>query len=217
MATRETRRERGRRRGDETIRRIVGELRQARQAAGLSQRALASEAGWTQSELHRFERAEFIGVALPRLCALASALDLEMSATLHPIGEGLRDKGQQALLKRIDVLIHASYSRNREVPFPKLGDLRSWDMVIRLDDYLVGLEAETRVRDIQALVRRIRQREQHGGVDDILVVLADTAHNRAVIDELRESLGQPYATSPRELLGALRAGKRLPGSGVVLL
>jgi hypothetical protein len=73
------------------------------------------------------------------------------------------------------------------------------------------------VWDLQAIVRRTRLRERDGQVDHILIVLADTAHNRRLIDDLRAALGPAYATPPRAILRALRAGRQLIGSGVVLL
>jgi len=105
-----------------------------------------------------------------------------------------------------------------EAPFPTLGDLRSWDLLIRLGSvHRVGVEAETRLRDIQELVRRIRQRELHGGVDHILIVLSDSQHNRRFADELRAALGPTYRCQPTDLLLALKAGQPLPGYGVILV
>ena len=104
-----------------------------------------------------------------------------------------------------------------EVPLPVPGDRRSWDLLLRLDDQLIGVEAETRIRDIQANVRRIRGRERDGGVDEIVIVLSDTRRNGDLVAELRLALGSRFNTSPRTLLSALRSGRRLPGSGLVLV
>lgn len=109
-------------------------------------------------------------------------------------------------------------SEKADATLPTLGDLRSWDVLIRLGTaYRVGVEAETRVRDQQELVRRIRQRELHGGVDAILIVLSDSTHNRRLAGGLRKALGQDYAAATGHTLAALRSGQRLPGSGLVLL
>jgi hypothetical protein len=83
--------------------------------------------------------------------------------------------------------------------------------------YLVGVDIETRIRDVQALTRRTRGRERDGEVDAILIVLSDSATNRRLVGDLREALGDEYKSSPREILAALRAGARLPGSGVVII
>lgn len=81
----------------------------------------------------------------------------------------------------------------------------------------MGVDIEARIRDVQALVRRTRLRERDGGVDQILIVLSDSATNRRLVDELRAALGPSYATSPRAILKALREGRPLPGSGVLLV
>jgi len=148
---------------------------------------------------------------------VASVLGLEITVGVHPIGDGLRDKGHEALLKRFAAGIHPSFRKTREVPFPNSFDRRSWDMVLKLDRQLVGVEAETRIRDIQQLVRRVRQRERDGGVDEILIVLANSAHNRTLVADLRSALGDRYSMSPVAVRRALRDGHAVPGSGVILV
>lgn len=155
-------------------------------------------------------------VSVVRLAEVASLLGLELSATLHPSGEPIRDRGHQALVGRFRGELAPTWTVKAEVLLPPPWDRRSWDLILRLAELLVGVEAETRIRDIQALVRRIRARERDGGVDEIVVLLSDSAANRRLAPELRIALGERYVTSPRVLLAALRAGRPLPGSGVVL-
>jgi hypothetical protein len=62
-----------------------------------------------------------------------------------------------------------------------------------------------------------RERERDGGVDGILLVLSASAHNRRVLPGLFEALGPGFAASPRAVLGALRGGRPIPGSAVILL
>jgi transcriptional regulator with XRE-family HTH domain len=184
----------------------------------VSQSALARELGRSQSEVSRFESLNRIDdVSLVRIAELASLLGLELSATLHPSGDAIRDKGHQALISRVRAEMFPSGAVRAEVPFPAPGDPRAWDLVLRADGQLVGVEAETRIRDVQALVRRIRQRERDGGVDEVLLVLSASRANARLVHELRTALGDGYNAPPRTLLNALRAGRRLPGSGVVML
>ena len=82
---------------------------------------------------------------------------------------------------------------------------------------LIGVEAETRVRDIQAFVRRIREREVDGGANAIVIVLAESEVNRRLLPLLLEALGPRYTTPPRRILRSLRRGRPLTGSGVVLV
>jgi len=108
-----------------------------------------------------------------------------------------------------------------ETLLPGAGEQRAWDKLLRLigasPAHLVGIDIETRVRDVQALTRRTRGRERDGMVDSIVIVLADSATNRRLVDELRSVLGSDYSTSPRAILMALRSGERVVGSGVVLI
>ena len=218
MGTRETRLDRGRRQGEARVRSLAGELAQARLTAGVSQRQIAAMLGWSQSEVSRFERVTRpASVTFTDVYAIAAVLGLEPSITLHPFGAALRDKGHQAVIGRFRPLIGAAWAVGAEVPFPGAGDPRSWDLLLRLPVQRVGVECETRIRDIQALSRRMHQRERDGGTDVVLLVLSRSAHNRRLVDELRGSLGPGYATSPRRLLAALRNGQPLPGNGVLLV
>jgi transcriptional regulator with XRE-family HTH domain len=198
-------------------RHVLNEIRAARMAAGVSQRAIARTLGWTQTGYWRFEN-DLVAGDIVKLSEAAAVCGLELTASIYRKGEPLRDRGQLKLIARFRAMLSAAWHVRIEAPFPTLGDLRSWDALIRLGSvYRVGVEAETRVRDIQEFVRRIRQRELHGGVDEILVILSDSAHNRQIVGELRDALGERYATSPQTLRDALRGGTVLPGSGLILL
>jgi transcriptional regulator with XRE-family HTH domain len=198
--------------------RIVAELVEARKTAGVSQRSIANLLGWSQSDLSRIERLVQPGsISLIDLSQCAAVRGLELSVGLHPAGEPIRDKGHQVLIRRFLQTVGTGWRVEREVPLPNLHDPRAWDVVLRIVDCIVGVEAETRIRDVQALVRRMRQRQRDGGTGVIVLVLAETAHNRRVLPELLEALGPEFATSPRVVLRALREGRAIPGSGVILL
>jgi hypothetical protein len=218
VATRETRRQRGRRRGEELVRRAVSELRTARQIAGVSQRQLGANVGCAQSDVSRLEVGRFLDVPVTTLSEIASALGMELHLSVHPIGDPIADKAQQPLVGRfLGVIASPPYRVFREALLPSPGDRRAWDLLLRLDSLLVGVEAETRVRDIQALTRRIRERERDGGVDHILLILSDTAHNRRLAAQVREALGERFATAPASVLAALRSGRPIPGSALIVM
>ncbi len=64
----------------------VGEqVRDAREASGLSQRALASRMGTSQAAIARLE-AGGVGSTLTTLQRVATALELEVSVSLRPAG-----------------------------------------------------------------------------------------------------------------------------------
>jgi transcriptional regulator with XRE-family HTH domain len=200
----------------ELVRKVVSELRQERQTANLSQRAVAAELGWQQSALNRLERFDFKNVPLVRLVEIAAVLGLDVSISLHRVGDALHDGASQGLIGRFLRVVSANYRVTREALLPS-GGQRSWDVLLRLGALLVGVELVTRVRDVQALVRLIRLRERDGGVDHVLLVLSDSVHNRALLEQLTAALGPRFMTPPRQILDALRAGRPVPGSGVLLM
>ena len=212
---------RGRRRAGEQIARATAELRQVRVGAGLSQAALAHELGIDPSNVWRLESGHLSEVTVRRLSEMASLLGLELSLQLYPIGDALRDKGQLALGKRFDALLSDHWRVIDEALLPGAGEQRAWDKLLRLIDssprYLVGVDLETRIRDIQSLVRRTRRRERDGQVNAILIVVSNSAANRRVVDELRRALGDGYQDDPREVTHALRGGEPLSSGGVLLL
>jgi transcriptional regulator with XRE-family HTH domain len=219
MPTRETRLLRGRRRGRELVRRRIAELRQLRLSLGVGQTQMAGALSCSVSQLWRLEAGDVGAVTVTRLAEMASVLGHEISLGLHPIGDPIRDKGQQALAHRFDALLSEAWQSTSEVLLPLTGDRRAWDKLLRLagNDYRVGVDLETRIRDIQELTRRTRLRERDGGVDAIPIVLSDSSTNRRLVDELRVTLGRDYTTSPRSILAGLRGGRRLAGSGVVVI
>ena len=92
-------------------------------------------------------------------------------------------------------------------------DQRAWDAVIttvaqagdgRPRRCLIGVEAETRLRDLQALQRRLALKRRDGGVDRVILLVADTRSNRAILlgaDSL------PFARSDASSIDAVRALK----------
>jgi transcriptional regulator with XRE-family HTH domain len=219
MGTKETRLQRGQRRGQELTRTTLAQLRDARVTLGISQAALAEQIGITQASVSLLEAGKLGEVSLVRLAEIASILGLEPSLTLHPVGPPIRDKGHEALIARFRRQIGTGWKVTRETAFPAEGDPRWWDLLLRLprERYLVGVEAETRIRDLQALVRRMKERARDGGADHVVILLSDTATNRRLIREFRDALGPEFNSSPAAILAALRDPAPLPGSGVILL
>jgi transcriptional regulator with XRE-family HTH domain len=203
--------------GDRIVAAVLTELRNARLDANLSQAALAKKLGWTQTRYSRFER-NADPITVEDVCLVAIVLGLKPRFDLYRVDEGLRDQGSVGLVNRFCALLSPVWLVMREAPFPNLGDFRSWDVLLRLgSSFRVGVEAETRLRELEGLVRRIRQRELHGDVNEILVVLSRSGHNRSNVDAFRTALGPSYLTPSGDLLAALRTGRQVPGSGVILL
>jgi transcriptional regulator with XRE-family HTH domain len=77
---------------------------------------------------------------------------------------------------------------------------------------------EVHLHDIQAVERRIalKQRDDaSAGV--VILLLADTAHNRRVLSAHREALRPQFPLDGGAILRALRAGRIPSASGILLL
>jgi transcriptional regulator with XRE-family HTH domain len=200
--------------------RLIGELRTAREGANVSLAQVAREMGSSQSALSRLERGELRDIGVVRLSGAASILGYEISLGLHPVGDPVRDKAQLAIGRRFDALLGPAWKVRNEVLLPEPGDRRSWDKVVELAGhtprYAIGVDIDSRIRDIQALVRRTRQRETDQRIDVILLVLGDSATNRRLTGELVANLGDAYKTPMRETRRCLKRGTPLFGSGVIL-
>ena len=82
----------------------------------------------------------------------------------------------------------------------------------------IAVEAETRPRDMQALQRRIAlKRRDSPEIGCVLLLLADTRHNRSLVREHGEALRTDLPLSGVAMMTALAEGRDPGGSGVVLL
>jgi transcriptional regulator with XRE-family HTH domain len=195
---------------------IGQELRDARLAAGLSQMHVARVAGLPQSRVSRTERAESPTPRLEELAAHCAALGQRLSLRSYPEGSPVRDRAQLALLERFRAAIHAGFVWRSEVPIGGPGDQRAWDAVLG-DPGSIAVDAETRLRDMQALQRRLELKWRDSGVERAVLLVAATHHNRAILREFRSSIASTFPLDSRETLAALRAGRIPEQNGVVIM
>jgi hypothetical protein len=99
---------------------------------------------------------------------------------------------------------------------PIAGDPRSVDALLRESTFEVMFEAETRVDDLQALIRRIRSKQRDLGCARVVLLLSDTRHHRELI-RLHPELREEFPVSPRRGLRALAAGVDPGGDLLILL
>ena len=202
------------------MRRLGGEHRDARVAAGLSLRTAAAGSGSSRSQLWRFERGELDRVSMADLGAWFAVVGLDLSIKAYPAGDPIRDRAQLALLERFRTRIHPSLRWRTEVPLPIEGDLRAWDAEVRPqapERWRVRVEAETRVADGQALERKLalKRRDDPGG--HVILLISDTRSNRVTMRAIREGLRDAFPLDTRELLWALGHGSEPGGSGIAIM
>ncbi len=192
------------------------ELRAARMASGLSQAGAGTAVGMSHAQLGRIERGELRHLTVEQLSRACVAVGLKLVVRAYPDGDPVRDAGQLALLQRFRARLPTGATWRTEVPLPIVGDRRAWDAVVTLRGASMVVEAETRLRDIQALERRLSLKLRDGGIDQILVVVADTRSNRQAIVAHREALRALLPLDCRDVLRALRSGRLPDNSGLLL-
>ena len=186
----------------------------ARIGAGLSLRAAAAASGASHQQLMRFEAGELQRVSIPEMGAWCAVVGLDLSLRAFPGGDPIRDAGQARLLERLRRELHPRLRWRTEVPLPIPGDLRAWDAMISGPAWRLALDAETVLNDIQALERRLTLKQRDGGVDHVLLLVADTPRNRHARAAAPASLAA-LTGKPRDVLAALREGRN-PGASALL-
>lgn len=193
------------------------EIRLARRRAGLSQRAAGHAGGMSHAQFGRIERGELAQVTLDQVARASAVVGLRLAARVYPDGDPVRDAAQLRLLGRLRAELPAGVRWRTEVPLPIPGDRRAWDAVATLSGGEVAFEAETRLLDVQALDRRIALKQRDGGIERVVLLIADSAANRRAIELHRADLIASFPFDARAVLRALRSGRAPAEGGVVML
>jgi hypothetical protein len=171
----------------------------------------------SHAQFGRIERGELGGLTIDQAGRACAAVGLRLFVRAVPGGDPAQDAGQLALLERFRRQLPATVPMGTEVPLPIPGDLRAWDGFIRIGDVKIGVEAEARIRDAQAIDRRIALKQRDGGVDIVILLVADSASNRRMLVLHREALRSSFPLDTRQVMTALRAGRPPSASGIVVL
>jgi hypothetical protein len=193
------------------------EIRAARLAASVSQGVAGAAADMSRAQFGRIERAEIASLSIDQAGRAAAAVGLRLVLRTYPDGDPVRDAAQLALLERFRRRLPPGTRWQTEVPLPIPGDRRSWDGLAQHRGRRAGCEAETGLRDIQALERRIALKLRDGEVDVVILIASDTLANRRTLDAYRETLRTLLPLDGREILAAFRAGQLPDRSGLVVL
>jgi hypothetical protein len=192
------------------------EIGLARANAGVSQDAAGASVGISGSQFGRIERCELRSVSVEQWCRAAAAVGLRLHVRAYPDGDALRDVPQARLLARFRGRLQAGVQLRTEVPLHGRTDLRAWDAVVDVAGERDAVEAETRIRDGQAMWRRVAlKRRDDSTISHIFLLVADTPANRRAIAEIRELLRPDLPLDSRSILSALAKG-RCPGAGGIV-
>jgi hypothetical protein len=151
------------------------------------------------------------------LTMAAAVVGLELHLRAYPAGRPTRDRAHLELLERLRARLAPGVRWQTEVPLPNAGDLRAWDALIRVAQVRVGVEAETRARDSQALQRKLMLKRRDGGVDHVILLLSDTRHNREFMQSAGVGFVAEFPVRGQTALAHLSRGEDARGSAVILL
>lgn len=225
--------ERGAARGRRIVAELCGETETVRSNCGLAYAELGRAVGLSGEQVARILRGQSPNVSLLQLAVLMAAVGLDLSARAYPAGPPVRDAAHLALLGRLRLRIGPSLTWRAEVPvvnavppstvgavgfaFGVGADQRAWDATISGRGWTVGVEAETRIRDVQGVERRLSLKQRDGSVESVILLVGDSAHNRAVLSAADARLRQQLPASQRLTLRRLGLGQQPLGATIVVL
>ena len=219
MATSERRVDRGTRIGMRILRSIGDDFREARVAAGLSQESVSNAAQLSRAHYSRIERGQIAKLSLFEAARIANVLGLDLSVRLYPGAEPVRDGAQVRRLAMLLREVGPPLRYRTEVPLPNVAgrfEQRAWDAVISGGGGRTAVEVEMRVRDAQALERRLSLKRRDDPTEGFLLVLADSAATRRVLADNPELFADLPRLRRATVLAAVRVGQH-PPTGLVRL
>jgi transcriptional regulator with XRE-family HTH domain len=197
-------------------------LREARLASGVTQAAVGSAIGSTRRRVSQIERGRLATVPLVQLASMGSVVGLRLHARMYPAGPPLRDRAQLALLERFRRRLSPGLAVRLEVPItsdPR--DQRAWDLVLQggtiAAPFTAGVEAITRLRDVQAQLRAAQLKRHDAGVDCLILLVAATHANRRSLAASEQLLRAAFPGGTRAALLGLGAGRVPPADSLIVL
>ena len=199
---------------DRDIRELGLTCRDARVGAGTSQERAAAAVGMSRSQLVRLEAGANRDASLRQLQRLAAANGMRLVVRAYPDGDPIRDVAHARLLERFRARLHPSVRWRTEVPLHGSTGIRAWDGLAERPPRRAAVEAETRIRDSQALERRLALKlRDDRTIDCLILLIAETVANRAALAVAREHLRAFLPLDTREVLAAISAGRLPDASG----
>lgn len=216
MGSRDDPRTRGQWRATRMRFELLANWRDLRLAAGLTQATLARAAGMARSTYADLERGRTESVNLLRASIVSAALGQDLSLKLYPFGPPVRDAAHLRLLNELGERLPPVWRRTLEAPIPIDGDRRAWDLLLT-GPVSIGVEAETRLGDVQALLRAMHSKQRDSGVERIVLIARGSKHNRGVIREWLPMLRKAFPLNTFEIMRSLRDGRDPGADGLAVL
>lgn len=200
------------------IRRVIGlEFRSLRRSASLTQRELGRMVGVSASMICRLEHGILRSLSVELMARIAAVLGNDLAVKLYPSGPPVRDAGHLALLEAFRRHVSSAFRWIAEWPLPGPRDPRAWDVGLLGAGVRIGVEGETNPDDLQALERRLAQKQKDGQVDRVILLIKGTERNRRLVREAGIGLRLAFPLDTHEVLRALREGRDPGANGIVFL
>jgi transcriptional regulator with XRE-family HTH domain len=196
---------------------VGDELRRARLNGGVSQAAVAAALDCSATTISRVEQGRVRGLAVRHVLACAAAVGLVLRVGLYPAGHAVRDASQLRLLDAFRPRLSSAWRWQTEVPMPIRGDLRAWDAVLSKIGCRIGVEAISRVGDVQAQSRAALLKARDSGVDRVILLVRDTDANRRTLHAAGDVLVGSFPLGTKQVMRALSAGIDPGANGIVIL
>jgi len=203
------------RRAERQVAELSQALRDARLAAGLRQSDIARALGTSDTWVGRLEHGD-LATTVVDLARTSAAVGLRLSLKLYPGPIRLRDGAQVALIERFLAELGGLWQARLEVPVGEPGDLRAVDLVLGRSGRRIAVEALTRLRDLQAQIRRGTLIQRDGNFVRLILLIADTRANRGALREAERLVQEAFPVGTRGAMAALRAGQLPAGNAIVM-
>jgi hypothetical protein len=205
-------------RGRAIVAELCREAEAARLEHGLSYATIGRSLGLDRSQASRLCRGVSSGVSIVRAAQLLAVVGLELGARAYPGAGPVRDAAEIGLLRRFRAVVSPRFRWRGEVPvieMPGSTDRRAWDGALEGAGLAIRVEAETAIRDTQALLRRLALKRRDGRAECLVLVVSDTSRNRAAVAAAAVDFSAAFPATPRAALRDLRAG-RAPAADALL-
>jgi transcriptional regulator with XRE-family HTH domain len=219
VATSERAVERADVRGRRALAAFGDEVRERRIELGLSQEAVATAARISRPRYTRVEAAKAPTLTIIEATRIASVLGLDLSVKVYPGGDPLRDAASVARLEALAARVSRPLRFRTEVPLPERDDgfeQRAWDAEVRGAGLRTTFELEMRIRDAQAVERRITLKRRDDPPDRFVLLVAATRHNRRMLADHPRFFRDLPRLRPSTVFRALAAGHH-PPTGLILM
>lgn len=180
------------RRAERQLADVIRTLVDARRAAGLSQAFVAGALGVSRPTVAAWEAARVTPSSV-QLGRWGAVVGLDVGLRAFPGGSPLRDAAQLRLLDRFHRLVGNRWAWRTEVPVSRdPRDRRAIDATLVRDGRRVGVEAVTRLVDIQGQTRPILLKQEASGIGIFVLVLSDSGSTAPLCQLARRRSCPPF-------------------------